>query len=236
MTGGEYTVLGEYITNRTHVRVLHEKCGTQYDVMPTNILRGKQCPSCKSQKISDAVRKTPEFFETQFKELCGDEYTLMSTYKTAKEYVQVRHIDCGHIYNVVPDSIIRGSRCPKCNESKGEKKISDFLKLHNIEYESEYNIKYARDKHPLRLDFYVGGVAIEYDGEQHFKPVKHFGGDSYFKETQQRDCIKNRYCADNGIQLIRISYLEFHNIDAILTEKLLPLLEVDASSTQKQAS
>ena len=36
------------------------------------------------------------------------------------------------------------------------------------------------------------------------------------KETQIRDRIKNKYCKDNNIKLIRIPYFEFDNIDEIL--------------------
>ena len=49
-------------------------------------------------------------------------------------------------------------------------------------------------------------VIIEYDGEQHFRPVERFGGEEAFKQTQQADLNKNKFCLDNKIKLIRIKY------------------------------
>lgn len=47
---------------------------------------------------------------------------------------------------------------------------------------------------------------IEYDGEQHYKPVEFFGGEEGFKNAQYRDKIKNDYCENNNINLIRLPY------------------------------
>ena len=60
---------------------------------------------------------------------------------------------------------------------------------------------------------------IEYDGIQHFEPVKLFGGKDEFKKTQIKDKIKTEYCIKNNIQLIRISYLE--NIEELLNKLII---------------
>ena len=65
----------------------------------------------------------------------------------------------------------------------------------------------------------------EYDGLGHFEPIN-FGGKreeeviEIFKEGQIRDQIKNKYCKDNNITLIRIPYWDFDNIENILKEHL----------------
>lgn len=41
-----------------------------------------------------------------------------------------------------------------------------------------------------------------------------------FDITQTRDSIKNKYCEDNGIKLLRIPYWDFKNIDEILSKEL----------------
>lgn len=63
--------------------------------------------------------------------------------------------------------------------------------------------KYCR---PLRFDFYIPEIrtAIEYDGEQHFKPETKYA--QKFEDIQENDKIKNDYCYDKGIKLIRIHY------------------------------
>jgi hypothetical protein len=60
-------------------------------------------------------------------------------------------------------------------------------------------------------------ICIEYDGIQHFESVDYFGGELGFINTQMRDNIKNEYCKNNNIKLIRIPYWDYENIDQILT-------------------
>lgn len=49
---------------------------------------------------------------------------------------------------------------------------------------------------------------LEYDGIQHFRPVKYFGGKKAFVEQKKRDELKSNYCSDKDIYLIRIPYTE----------------------------
>lgn len=60
----------------------------------------------------------------------------------------------------------------------------------------------------LPFDFYLydKNIIIEYDGLHHFEPVKGWGGEEKFKITQENDEIKNTYCKNNNITLIRIPY------------------------------
>jgi hypothetical protein len=57
-------------------------------------------------------------------------------------------------------------------------------------------------------------------GEQHFKPMGYFGGEKKLLYTQQNDKIKNEYCKNNNIRLIRIPYYNINNIDEILRREL----------------
>lgn len=49
-------------------------------------------------------------------------------------------------------------------------------------------------------------ICIEYDGEQHFHSVEFFGGNDRFLKVKKNDEIKNSYCKQNGIRLIRVRY------------------------------
>lgn len=62
----------------------------------------------------------------------------------------------------------------------------------------------------LRFDFYLPEhrMAIEYDGEQHFHPVEFWGGDKKYELQKENDKIKNLYCAENDILLLRLPYTE----------------------------
>jgi hypothetical protein len=61
-----------------------------------------------------------------------------------------------------------------------------------------------------RLDIFIPELrlAIEYQGQQHYKPVSLFGGEEGFLQTQERDKLKAKLCAENGINLIFFRYDE----------------------------
>lgn len=60
---------------------------------------------------------------------------------------------------------------------------------------------------PQHLDVYIEdyNIAIEYQGEQHYKPVGHFGGEKSFKLNQKRDAVKFEKCLNNNCTLIYIN-------------------------------
>lgn len=122
---------------------------------------------------------------------------------------------------------------PKLSQSKGEKYIESLLYQNNFIFERQYKFDDLKNIIFLRFDFAIFEdeekmklkCLVEYDGIQHFKPVK-FGNISYkkaeenFERTKTHDKIKNNYCNKNNIHLLRIPYWEFNNIDNILTEYL----------------
>lgn len=75
----------------------------------------------------------------------------------------------------------------------------------------------------LPFDFYIPdyNTLIEFDGEQHFKPIKYFGGLSAFKVRKRRDDIKTEYAKTHNMMLIRIPYYEFNNISDILNDMII---------------
>ena len=148
----------------------------------------------------------------------------------ARDNVECKCKKCGKTWTASYVNLSKSKRatgCPYCQESYGEKEIQRLLKELNIEFVSQYRFDDLRDKLPLPLDIYLPkyNIAIEYDGEHHFYPVR-FGGVSKEKakkrylETIKHDKMKNEYCLLNNIVLIRISYLDRDNIKSVLYSKL----------------
>lgn len=82
-------------------------------------------------------------------------------------------------------------------------------------------------KEYLPFDFYLPdyNCCIEYDGEQHIRATTLYGGEEGLKKVKLRDSIKNKYCKDNNIPLLRISHKENENINIIIDnfiDKLIP--------------
>lgn len=57
---------------------------------------------------------------------------------------------------------------------------------------------------------------IEFDGKQHFEINNFFGGEEEFQKNKIRDELKNNYCIENKIPLIRIKYDEEINLERIM--------------------
>ncbi len=112
-------------------------------------------------------------------------------------------------------------KCPDCSErSYGEYVISLILDMYGIKYNRQETFnKTCCDKRPLPFDFYLPdyNLCIEYDGEGHYMPC--FGEDN-FLNTVLHDAMKNWYCRWNNINLLRIPYWEFNNLESILVKQL----------------
>jgi hypothetical protein len=68
-----------------------------------------------------------------------------------------------------------------------------------------------------RLDFYIPhlSLAVEYQGEQHFKAVERFGGETALRKTQLRDVRKRRICEKNGVKLVYFTYAEDLSVERV---------------------
>lgn len=116
----------------------------------------------------------------------------------------------------VLDKLEFGNECD--SSSNGEKKITEYLQQENIFFHKEKTFDDLIYVSNLRFDFYIPkqNIAIEFDGIQHYKPVGYFGGNDAFIETQKRDKLKDIYCKEKNIKLVRIPYFEINNINTIL--------------------
>ena len=154
-------------------------------------------------------------------------YKILSPYLGALEKTLV-NFHCGHKSNwIIPHNLKKDTECPICKESKGEKSVRLYLENKNIEFIQEYRFKECRCERSLPFDFYIPdyNLCIEFDREQHFK-MKFGFDDKEFKLTQIRDKIKNKFCEENNINLLRIPYWELENIEKILDEEFERLIKV----------
>lgn len=158
-------------------------------------------------------------------------YKILSSYIGVKDKILI-DFDCGHQSHwIIPSHLKQNCGCPICNESKGEKAIRLYLKNNNIEFIQEYKFNDCRYKRNLPFDFYIQeyNLCIEFDGRQHFEADNYFGGEKEFKDIKIRDEIKDNYCKENGVNLLRISYYEIDNMESILNEEFDRLRELKMS-------
>lgn len=200
-------------------------CGNIASVRKTDLDRNpKSCNNCKGNFISQTMRETDSSVWQ-----IGDRYGLLTiigkgTPKGNHTYVRVQ-CDCGSDPFEIRLDHLKGQShgspvlsCGCLTESAGEFKIRTILEQGNINFQREYR---AIDKNQkvMYFDFVILDEnnniikAIEFDGDQHFRPIEYFGGEEAFINQQERDKRKTDYCNAHHIFLHRIPYWDFNKIN-----------------------
>ncbi len=189
-----------YINNKTPITIVCTKHGP-FIQRPDNHLSGAGCTFC-NYKITNS-----DFIEKS-KKIHGDKYLYDKTnYINYKSYVTVGCKKHGY-YSQLARVHLSGFGCPKCTESRGESAIYNYLSDKKIEFKRQYKFDNCFYKYKLPFDFYLPSYnfCIEYNGYQHYHPVKFFGGEESFKEQILKDQIKKDFCSKNKIKFIIIKY------------------------------
>ncbi len=190
---------------------------------------GNNCPYCQGKLPSEDYNLL--FCNDQ---LC-EEWNYNKNEKKPEEYTpgSAKKVwwlckKCGHEWESTINSRNKGIGCPKCNESKGEKQLDIILTQYNIPHDSQYKFNNLRGIGNGLLKFDVPifwdiektrlRMLIEYDGIFHYE--KKFDRDG-FETLKIHDEMKNQYCKNNNIKLVRIPYWEFDNIEQILKKELI---------------
>lgn len=224
--GYEYSIKSEYKGNKNKIKLKHNICGHEYLVQPSSFLSGVRCPKCNG-----GISKTHKEFVEEVNRISNNEYIVVDEYKNSMTPIKMLHKNCGHIWLVYPSNFTSGSRCPKCNQSKGEKTIEKYLKrndyIENIDYipQKEFFGLLGLGGKNLSYDFYIPkcNLLIEYQGEFH-DGTAHQQSKEDFMKQQEHDKRKKEYAELHNIELLEIWYWDFDNIESILEYKLNKIL------------
>jgi len=225
----KYTVINIYIYDKTvYGDNNREKviitCPIHGDflISPVSFLSGSSCKYCKIGNIF-----TTEDFIREARKIHGDKYDYSkSIYGGMYKNITITCPIHGDFTQKPVNHIKKHNGCQECaklfriSESKLYNFLCDNLKGINIihSYHNK-NILYGQE-----LDIFIKeyNIAIEYQGEQHFKPVD-FGGygvdvaNKQFIDNKNRDIKKNKICKQVGIKLL---YYSDNQYDDFLGEKL----------------
>ena len=216
---------GEYIDTDTLTEHYCEVHQTIFNIRPSHALRGCGCKKCHNDRLPQRQPKP----ETQYiNELVKIHPHIILVGKYVNSITPTLHECLIHHFKwkPTPGNLLTGKGCPKCNESQGEKQITLWLQRYYIVNIPQKRFVDCRDIYTLPFDFYIPelNICIEYQGEQHYRPVN-FGGisdeEAYnnFLKTQYHDEIKRNYCVDNNIKLVCVPYWE--DVDEYLNKNLL---------------
>jgi hypothetical protein len=238
LRGNEYKVISKYTTNRNKIRMLHNKCGMEYEVAPTNFLgspkkKGIECPFCTGGGSGADRQRMSEWFKIKVKNKVGTAYTVIEEYKGTHKPIDILHNDCNRITKVSPTNFLKNTaytRCVHCqreeNISQGEKIIKDWLETNDADFTFQWfcpELNKEQKNHRYSFDFRVelndGSFAlIEYNGELHYR-LWRGNSESAVKKlenTQKSDILKKEYCQDNNIPFLVIPYTNLYQISTIL--------------------
>jgi very-short-patch-repair endonuclease len=207
--------LSKYKTSYDKIKIICKEHGI-FNQKSNGHLNGKGCPFCNG-----GVKLTKNIFIKKSKQIHGNTYDYsLVDYINTKTKVKIICKEHG-VFTQLPYQHLSNNGCPICKESKGEKEIRNILNINNIIYKTQKRFENCKDKLPLPFDFYLPNynLCIEYDGKQHFESINFFGGNKSFILQQKRDKIKNIYCKENNIKLLRIKYDE--NINEKLNKSLI---------------
>lgn len=211
-TFGRLTVLNKTIKkgNEWHWNCVCE-CGNNCEVAGVNLRKGRtrSCGCLKKESDKNPKGNVIDLAGKKFGHLTVLSRDGSDKYGHAKWLCEC---DCeNHTrLSILGDNLKRGHTisCGCERRSRGELAIAKLLTDNNIPFEQEVPIfKFANGTN-ARFDFYVDKkYLIEYDGETHYQYNLHgWHNKEQLEAQQERDIIKNQWCLDNNIPLIRIPF------------------------------
>lgn len=219
---------GKFLGVHSEIEVECKICHSTWKPKAYDLLHPHAYSGCKNCYSISQTKTSEDFLRELF---CKFPHIhLLGNYVNSytKTLFQCTKCEKNCVWESAPRSILSGCKSPECNLSNGALIILNFLNAHNISFVSEKTFMDCQDKKMLPFDFYLPdyNLCIEYDGEQHYKPICFHGCDmkkawSSFLSTYTHDLIKNQYCFLNKINLLRIPYYDFDNIEDILNQNIL---------------
>lgn len=206
----------EYIGFGSKISCKCKKCNYSWNTtIPAFVNSKSYCHKCINK-----VRRTHEEFVDELSKL-HKSIKPLETFSTVNHKMKFQCLHCGNIWETKPNNLITGEKsgCPKCNVSKGEKRIEEILKNENIDYiwQKEFDGLVGINGGKLSFDFYIPkfDCLIEYQGEFHDGTARHQTKRKLYKQ-QEHDKRKRQYAKQHNIKLIEIWYWDFDNIEYIL--------------------
>ena len=215
-----YTLLTtEYKNNKSNLDIICDKGHEWHPTFDNFIFKNRKCRKCAD--IQNSVNQKEKWDNIlDIVESAG--YTMLSTedeYENQKSKLRALCPN-NHEYEFCINNFKKGKRCHKCIMSGGEQEIERILNKYSVDHIFNYRFteSYIKNK---PYDFYIPhlDLCIEYDGQQHYH--LQFGKSLLDLMNQKYiDDVKNEYCWNNDLHLIRIPYWDFDVIEEIIVKEL----------------
>lgn len=189
-----------------------------------NHLNGSNCPKCATISSHKLFTLTTDQFIYKANLVHNNAYDY-SLVNYINNYTKVKIICPKHgLFYQTPNNHLAGDGCPKCMLSKQyllyQKLCTSFPNEQILFEATKRNIPWAGK---MRFDIYFPkyNIAIEYNGKQHYKPIKMFGGYKEFIHQLYRDIKKYIVSKLHGCKIFYIRYnhkkIDYNNLINKLT-------------------
>jgi hypothetical protein len=196
----------EFISINKKVVIICPEHG-EFEQVPSSHRGGAGCESCSREERKSTAK---EFIQKSRKQH-GDKYDYSKViYEHSWKKVVIVCNKHGE-FSQKPVNHVRGRGCPKCAGSNGENMMRDLLENTIFPHKKFPTIRPEFLKNPetgwpLELDCYNDEMklAFEFQGIQHYQPVKRYGGQKRFEQQQKQDQLKRELCSKEGVVLIEV--------------------------------
>lgn len=194
-----------------------------------------ECKKCRLTRLNE-LNKEVQIGKKYGKLTVIDDAGYETRIDGRKMHLSLVKCSCGKSEPfIVRDNNLQSGSTKSCGciISQGEERIKNFLIHNEINFKREFtflDLVNPLTSRKLRFDFAIFDCdnqlkcLIEFDGRQHV-----FGPDTSFwsgnrtetlEQIQYKDELKNIYCKENNINLIRIPYTHINQIETILEQQL----------------
>lgn len=236
----ECKLLSSYVDSKEDISILCS-CGDVFVTTFTLYKSGKNRMCCKCLIKKRAKSQTSSIAEVTKRIEDTGCHWISGEYENQRSKLIISCLQCNEPYKVIFEKFIFDNqvRCRSCSKSKSgyELYMEGILTKHNINYLNDKNLEGAVGVKggQLRFDFIIElnnahQVVVEVDGMQHFKDGGNkafFNNKQSFELRKENDRLKEQYCLQHKIPLLRISYDMFKSFlrKKIMEEELLSFIE-----------
>lgn len=209
-----------YEKNNKEVCIVCPEHGEFWQTPANHVNLKHGCKKCGILKMGKSHNKTTEQFIEKAKKVHGDLYDYSDTVYTKRSNDVTIICKIHGPFTQKAGNHLCGAGCKECLNSHLEEKIRLLLQNNEIEYEYEKGFEWLKNIGPMTIDFYLPkyNIAIECQGEQHYRPVKYFGGPGELAKDIKRDEVKEKLLIEHGITPIYFAADKYRS-DVLTQEK-----------------
>ena len=189
------------------------KHNKQFQKVLSTMLRTEEsgCDECYKDRMRREFSLTTEEFKMRLKQ-SHPELELVGEYINFTTPIKLYCTKHDNEFETVPSYILhRTSCCPKSFKTYKEETMCSLIESWGYRIDRQHAFDGCSDTNSLKFDCYLPdfNTAIEYDGENHYFPVK-YGTQSLedatrkHEYTKRHDEIKNNFCKKNNILLKKL--------------------------------